>query len=53
MSEHTCDQCGGTFAEEDMHALGGDRFVDGFAPEAFPSECVDCFLARFAARGAR
>lgn len=43
---HTCEECGGVFVADDMHSLGGDRFVEGFAPEAFPPECVRCYVSR-------
>jgi hypothetical protein len=46
-----CDNCNGQFVAEDMHTLGGDRFVEGFAPEAYPSECTACFESRLETLG--
>jgi hypothetical protein len=46
-----CDNCDGEFPEEDMATLGGDRYIEGFAPTAVPAVCNKCqdeYVAQFA-----
>jgi hypothetical protein len=37
-----CDCCDGYFTEDNMATLGGDRYIDGYAPQAYPAVCEDC-----------
>lgn len=37
-----CDNCDGLFTEDDMYSLGGDRYIEGFAPTAVPAMCNKC-----------
>ena len=40
-ARHSCDVCGGTFAEQDIARMGGDRWVRG-SLVATPTECAGC-----------
>jgi hypothetical protein len=47
-----CDICGkGDIPREDMATLGGDRYIIGFAPQAYPAECVECQKENFRQMG--
>lgn len=39
---YVCDECNGSFHRDEMATLGGDRYTDGFAPEAYPACCENC-----------
>lgn len=37
-----CDHCDGLFTEDNMASLGGDRYIEGYAPTAVPATCQGC-----------
>jgi hypothetical protein len=38
-----CDVCGKSgFHRDEMATLGGDRYITGFGPQAYPAECIEC-----------
>jgi hypothetical protein len=39
---YVCDECNGLFHRDEMVTLGGDCYIEGFAPEAYPACCEDC-----------
>lgn len=38
----TCDICDQTVHIDDMDRLGGDEYIEGYAPQAVPAVCQNC-----------